>query len=232
MLAAAPQLPLDFFVPETPNFNNFIVGTNQELIALLQAVAVPRRALDSSALCLWGGHGCGKTHLISALAESHHGAMCSLKASDTFPSDPFVDARLLCVDDADQLDAEQQAWLFTAFNHVAQNSGVTVVSGQSPPGGWAMRDDIRTRLGSGLIFEIVPIPQDDLPPALSDYAQRRGWRLSEEVLAYLLSHSRRDISSLCQRLVGLDRLSLALKRPITVPLVRAFLADSENESKA
>jgi DnaA-homolog protein len=231
MLAAAPQLPLDFFVAETPDFDNFIVGTNQELIAQLRAVALPRRALDSSAICMWGGQACGKSHLISALAGTHQSAALMLLANDSFPEDPFIDARLLCVDDADRLNGDQQAWLFTAFNHVAQNGGVTVVSGQTPPGGWALRDDIRTRLGSGLIFEIVPIPQDELPPALSDYAQRRGWRLSEEVLAYLLSHSRRDISSLCQLLVGLDRLSLALKRPVTVPLVRAFLAESETDAK-
>ena len=231
MIAAAPQIPLDFFVAETPDFNNFVVGTNQELVTRLRAITLPRSANDPAAICLWGGPRCGKTHLLSALVGARARDALMLRSDDVFPADPFIDARLLCVDDADALAAEQQAWLFTAFNHVAQNGGVTVVSGSTPPGTWSVRDDIRTRLGSGLIFENVPIPQDDLPPALSDYAQRRGWRLSEDVLTYLLSHSRRDISSLCQTLVGLDRLSLALKRPITVPLVRAFLLESNGEPK-
>jgi len=88
-----------------------------------------------------------------------------------------------------------------------------------------MRDDIRTRLASGLAFEILPIPQDALAGALADYAAKRGFEISDEVLTYLLSHSRRDIASLCQVLAGMDRLSLALKRPVTVPLVRAYLAE-------
>lgn len=231
MQSSAQQLPLDFFVAETPNFDNFVVGTNQELVAQLRAVVLPRRASDSAAITIWGGPSCGKSHLIAALAARHTADALVLQADAVFPADPFVDARLLCVDDADRLDANQQAWLFTAFNHVAQAGGMTVATGRTPPGTWALRDDIRTRLGSGLIFEIVPIPQDDLPVALSEYAKRRGWRLSEEVLAYLLSHSRRDVASLCQTLVGLDRLSLALKRPITVPLARAFLAEKEFDPK-
>ncbi len=231
MQTSAPQLPLDFFVAETPDFDNFVVGTNQELIARLRSVALPRGASDPAAICTWSGHGCGKSHLLSALAARHGPNALALRADTAFPEDPFVDERLLCVDDADRLNASQQAWLFTAFNHVAQAGGMTVASGQTPPASWTLRDDIRTRLGSGLIFEIVPIPQDDLPLALSEYAKRRGWRLSEEVLAYLLSHSRRDISSLCQTLVGLDRLSLAMKRAITVPLVRAFLAETDYDAK-
>ena len=227
MPAIAPQLPLDFHVAETPNFDNFIVGTNQELVTALRAIKLPRSATDPSAICLWGGPGSGKTHLLSALVGTIANDTLMLQARDAFPQDPFVDARLLCVDDADAISPDQQGWLFTAFNHVAQKGGVTVVSGRTPPGKWSIRDDIRTRLGSGLIFENVPIPQDDLPPALSDYAQRRGWHLSEDVLTYLLSRSRRDIASLCQTLAGLDKLSLALKRPVTVPLVRAFLAESE-----
>ncbi len=231
MHTAAPQLPLDLFVAETPNFDNFVVGTNQELVAQLRAIRVPRQALDPAAICVWGGPSCGKSHLLAALLVSHPGVALGLSAKTAFPDDPFVDTRLLCVDNADQLDANQQAWLFTAFNHVAQSGGATVVSGQTPPGKWALRDDIRTRLGSGLIFESVPIPQDNVPPALLDYAHRRGWHLSEEALTYILSHSRRDISSLCQTLAGLDRLSLALKKPVTVPLIRAFLAESQIESK-
>ena len=227
MPAIAPQLPLDFHVAETPNFDNFIVGTNQELVTALRAIKLPRSATDPSAICLWGGPGSGKTHLLSALVGTIANDTLMLHARDAFPQDPFVDARLLCVDDADAISPVQQGWLFTAFNHVAQKGGVTVVSGRTPPGNWSIRDDIRTRLASGLIFENVPIPQDDLPPALSDYARRRGWHLSEDVLTYLLSRSRRDIASLCQTLAGLDRLSLALKRPVTVPLVRAFLAESE-----
>ena len=40
---------------------------------------------------------------------------------------------------------------------------------------------------------------------------------------YLLRHGRRDMQSLLTTLTALDRVSLATKRPITVPLLREWL---------
>ena len=231
MKVGAPQIPFDFFVPEAPSFDNFIVGENVEALARLNAWAQTLQTGGAPSACvLWGGPATGKSHLLAATAfaaAAHGHTVVCLNAMRAFPADPFVDARMLCVDDADQLSEDQQGWLFTAFNHVAHAGGMTLASGQLPPGRWQIRDDIRTRLASGLAFEILPIPQDALPAALADYASRRGFAVSDEVLTYLLNHSKRDISSLCKVLTGVDRLSLALKRPVTVPLLRACLADAD-----
>jgi DnaA family protein len=54
-------------------------------------------------------------------------------------------------------------------------------------------------------------------------AARRGLRLPDEVLAYLLSRMPRDLPSLNAILEALDRYSLATKRPVTLPLVREAL---------
>jgi len=43
------------------------------------------------------------------------------------------------------------------------------------------------------------------------------------VIAYLLAHGRRDMGSLVATLAALDHHSLALRRPITVPLLREWL---------
>lgn len=229
MKLPAPQIPFDFFVPEAPGFDNFVIGENAEAVSRLSDWAQTLQAGGAPSACvIWGGTATGKSHLLAAAANQASargiGAL-RLSAEHEFPADPFVDARLLCVDDADRLSPEQQGWLFTAFNHVAHAGGMTLASGQLPPARWPMRDDIRTRLASGLAFEVLPIPQDALAGALADYAAKRGFAISDEVLTYLLSHSRRDITSLCQVLSGMDRLSLALKRPVTIPLVRAYLAD-------
>lgn len=231
MKVPAPQIPFDFFVPEAPGFDNFVTGENAEAVARLAVCARGLQAGGAPSACVvWGGPATGKSHLLAATAREarlHGHPVLQLAASDEFPADPFVEARLLCVDDADQLSSEQQGWLFTAFNHVAHAGGMTIATGQLPPARWLMRDDIRTRLGSGFAFEVLPIPQDVLPVALADYAAKRGFSIGNEVLTYLLSHSKRDISSLCQVLTGMDRLSLALKRPLTVPLLRAYLAETD-----
>ena len=225
-MAITPQIPFDFFLPEAPRFDNFVVGENGEAVTRLLALAAGSSESSASAMVLWGGRSVGKSHLLESIAAASSATSLQLSATSTFPADPFVSARILCVDDADQLTIEQQAWLFTAFNHVAQSGGVTIATGQTPPGRWPLRDDIRTRMGSGLAFELLPIPQDDLPAALSSYASGRGFDVGNEVLTFLLSHHQRDIASLCQTLAGADRLSLALKRRVTVPLLRAYLNET------
>lgn len=227
------QIPFEFFVPEAPSFDNFVVGDNGEAVTLLAALAGARRVARNrphSAYVIWGGPAVGKSHLLAAFASAAgKGGMraVQLSADAAFPDDPFIAVDLLCVDDVDRLSSAQQAWLFTAFNHLAQSGGCTVATARSAPGQWSMRDDIRTRLASGLALEILPIPQDALVQALSDYAASRGFRMSDEVLTYLLSHTRRDLPSLCQTLAGMDRMSLAQKRAVTIPLLRAYLAQSE-----
>ncbi len=69
------------------------------------------------------------------------------------------------------------------------------------------------------------------PIALAEWALGRGFRLDGEVIAYLLSRGRRDMPSLVGALEELDRRSLALKRPITVPMLRDWLQRSIDERR-
>ena len=226
------QIPFEFFAPEAPSFGNFVVGDNVEAVTLLTSLSnVGAGHKPHAAYVIWGGPAVGKTHLLTAFASAAAASglrVMRLSADAAFPNDPFVETDVLCVDDADRLSHEQQGFLFTAFNHVAQAGGCTVATGRSAPGLWPMRDDIRTRMASGLALEIMPIPQDGLAQALSQYAASRGFGVSQEVLAYLLSHAHRDLTSLCQTLAGIDRMSLAQKRAVTIPLLRAFLTQSRD----
>lgn len=226
------QIPFEFFTPEAPQLSNFVVGDNVEAVSLLTALAnASAGSKPHAAYVMWGGPRVGKSHLLRAFANAAglNGLRVNQFSADTeFLDDPFVDADVLCMDDADRLSIEQQGWLFTAFNHVAQLGGCTVTTGSSAPGFWPMRDDIRTRMGSGLALEILPIPQDGLAQALSHYAATRGFSVSQEVLSYLLSHAQRDLTSLCNTLAGLDRMSLAQKRAVTIPLLRAYMTQSHD----
>jgi len=82
---------------------------------------------------------------------------------------------------------------------------------------------LRTRLGWGLVYEALPLADEEKPEALATYARQRGFDLSAEVIDYLLSHGRRDMPSLLAALAELDRLSLASKRAVTVPLLKQWL---------
>ncbi len=236
MIAIAPQIPFELFEPEPQTLDNFLTGENAELIACLRALVERSSAstsdtLEPRAVTLWGAPAAGKTHLLSGVTTALARKSLFLTVDRLpWPIDAFVDCEILAVDDVDRADDSQQAWLFTAFNHVTSRGGTVLCTGATPPLSWRVRDDLRTRLGSGIVFEIKAIAQDLLMPLLYDYALQRGIKISEEVLTYVLSHTKRDVATLCHTINGIDRMSLALKRPITLPLVRAFLAQEIQQS--
>jgi DnaA family protein len=62
---------------------------------------------------------------------------------------------------------------------------------------------------------------------LRDEAARRGLRIADDVVAYLLTHVRRDLPTLVAILSHLDEYSLSHKRPLTLPLVREALGSMQ-----
>jgi DnaA family protein len=121
-----------------------------------------------------------------------------------------VPARELVVaDDVQALDEPAQIELFNAINRA--------------PGQLALREDLRSRLGWGLVYQLKALTDEDKARHLRAEAERRGLRISDEVIRYLLSHLPRDLPSLNAALELLDRYSLAHQRHITLPLVREAL---------
>jgi len=123
----------------------------------------------------------------------------------------------------DAADANAQGRLFTLLNRLAAVQGQWLAAAALPPARLALREDLRTRLALGLVLEILPLADADKPRALAAYARERGFRLSDDVIVYLLAHGRRDMTSLVAALAALDRRSLAIKRSITVPMLREWL---------
>ena len=80
-------------------------------------------------------------------------------------------------------------------------------------------------MGWGLIYRLHSLTDDEKIAALTTAAAARGLTLSAGVLPYLLSHYRRDMSSLSEMLDALDRYSLETQRPITLPLLREWLQE-------
>jgi DnaA family protein len=113
--------------------------------------------------------------------------------------------------------------MFTIFNALRDHGGHLLVASRMPLSALSLREDLRTRLGWGLVYEVTPLADTDKPAALAAYARGRGFRLPDDVIHYLLAHGRRDMAALVGALAALDRHSLATKRPITVPMLRAWL---------
>src|SRR3954465_2811581 len=196
------QLPLEISPPAAPSLDNFVAGANAEALAAVRSLAAG--ALREAIVYLWGERGSGRTHLLRAAARAN--------------------PALVVADDVETLDAAAQQALFNAINAARDGQMPVLAAGGAPPAQLQLRDDLRSRLGWGLVYQLRAPSDEEKAGYLRAEAHRRGLRLPDEVLAYPLSPLPRDLASLNAVLEALDRHSLARQRPLTVPLVREALA--------
>ena len=197
------QLPLEISPPLEAEFGNFVVGPNGEALARVRDLAFG--TAHECILYLWGAPGCGRTHLLRAAARAN--------------------ARLVVVDDVDQLDAAGEQALFVAINEARDGGPGVLAAGPKPPAQLVLRADLRTRLAWGLVYELLPVGDEDKARHLKALAQARGLQLSDDIVAYLLTRLPRDLASLQSVLETVDRYALMRKRPLTLPLVKDALAE-------
>lgn len=217
------QLLLDWGADQAQTLDTFTIGSNEELVQHLHQLSA--RAVSSPMerfVYLWGESGAGKTHLLRALATASDARYIGADA----PADAFVFAPgivLYVLDDCDLLSAESQIAAFGLFNQVREHGATLVTAGSVAPAVLPLREDLRTRLGWGLIYQVHGLTDEEKIDALSHAAHARGFAVAADVLPYLITHFRRDMPSLLAMLDALDRYSLETKRPITLPLLRSLL---------
>lgn len=219
------QMLLDLKLEQTPTLDNFVAGTNAELLERLRSLGDPR---SSEALYIWGGHGCGKSHLLEATAAAVEGHrplvhLPGAKVSNELALSPGT---LLVIDDIEKLEPEAQIALFRSFNATRFLGLALLLAGCEPPLRLELREDLRTRIGQTLIYEIQSLSDEQKAAALRQHAIERGMLMDPGVVHYLLRHGRRDLPSLMAMLNNLDRASLEQKRPPTVPLLRELIQTS------
>ena len=196
------QLPLEISPPPEPTFDNFVAGDNAEALASLRALAAG--TLGEAIVYLWGERGSGRSHLLRAAAREN--------------------GALVVADDVEALAPAAQQQLFVAINAARAGGPAVLAAGAGAPEQLRMREDLRTRLAWGLVYQVRPLGDAQKARHLRAEAARRGLDLGDEVAAYLLARLPRDLHSLTALLDRLDRLSLARQRPLTIPLVREALA--------
>jgi DnaA family protein len=201
------QLILDLSIQLERTFDNFVVGENAQVLAALRAAA---RGLSRDSVYVWGEPGSGRSHLLEATVSTARAA--------------GREDAIVAIDDVQRLDAAGQVQAFDAFNAARARGGVFIAAGNAAPPELPVREDLRTRLGAGLIFELVPLRDEEKREALREHARARGMVLGDDILAYLLTRLPRNLGRQIAVLDALDRYSLAHKRAVTLPLVREGLA--------
>jgi len=223
------QIALDIGLAPGPTLKNFFAGPNQAALQHLQLwVGNDKRSPVPS--YVWGEGGSGKTHLLRAAQAALRDQGCPAGWMDATVAEPsaFNEAwRVVILDDVHLYTAVQQHAAFNWFvNATTPSDGQqrwVLAAGNVPPSDLALREDLRTRLGWGHIFQLQVLSETERRAVLRQQADDRGVFLSDEVMDFMLNRFSRDLSSLIQLLDQLDGYALQTQRAITIPLIKAML---------
>jgi DnaA family protein len=240
------QIALDLGHTPKPTLDNFIATGNENLIAVLKDIQRSWQQAqnnqtasnaDSKMIHLWGASGSGRTHLLSALQLqaselginafllNHESSMDEWRACADVLIENNQAPGLLCIDDIDHLSEFAQGALFRLHNLIREASHqYLITTSLAAASHLQIREDLKTRLVWGLVFQMHALSDSEKLQALEQAAAERGLQISSEVAPWLLKHFHRDMPSLMSLLEALDQYSLETKRAITLPLLKEMLA--------
>ena len=216
------QMALSLAPAPAPTLQNFVCGRNSELVSLLRSLACGAR--DERFVYVWGGVGCGKTHLLHGLRAAFEERDVATLMFAGEAQGEFAQCEVVLVDNVDQLTETAQQRLFNVYNQQRDTGGVLIAAGAVPPARLELRNDLVTRLGWGLVYQVHSLSDEEKMAAMTEHARARGFNLNREVIDYLLRRQSRDLRGLLGILDALDRYSLESKRAVTIPLVRELLS--------
>lgn len=232
------QLPLAVRVRDDATLANYYPGANAPALGYVERMCRQEEAWVEDFIWLWGGTGCGRTHLLQAAClhmQEQGGSSLYLPMQDCLGYGPEIldgveHCDLLALDDVDQVlgcgDWEQA--LFHAFNRLRDAGKKLLISaGSSPRELSATLPDLQSRFNLALVFHLQGLSDEDKLRALQLRASRRGLFLADEVGRYLLTHCGRGMEALLDALETLDQASLQAQRKLTIPFVRQVLIAGE-----
>jgi DnaA-homolog protein len=223
------QMALDIGLAPVPTLANFVDVGNEAVVEHLRLWAGnPLRSPVPT--LIWGASGSGKTHLLHAVREAlrEQGAQVGwMDASQRHPGEFDEQWQVVLLDDVQLYTAEQQAAAFNWFVH-AQAPALgparwVMAAADRPPADLMLREDLRTRLGWGHVFQLQALGEAERRAVLRRAADERGVFLGDEVMDFMLTRFSRDLSSLMVLLDQLDAYALRTQRAITIPLIKSML---------
>jgi len=218
------QIALDIGLVSGPTLASFFAGPNDAALKHLQLwVGSPTRSPVPT--YLWGATGSGKTHLLKAVREAlrEQGASCGWMDASVLEPPEFNESWSVVLDDVHLYTAVQQHAAFNWFVNAQTHQRGLLAAGELPPSDLKLREDLRTRLGWGHVYALLPLSEPERRAVLRQQADDRGVFLGDEVMDYMLTRFSRDLGSLTELLSLIDGYSLQTKRPITIALIKSMM---------
>lgn len=169
-------------------------------------------------LALVGPASSGKSHLAAIWAERAGARVCSGRSLDSDTMKPPA-AECVLVDDADRVESEEA--LLHLFNWLRERRGSLLLTATVRPVDWGVElPDLSSRLATVTVAGIEPPDDDLLAGLIGKQLADRQLRVSDAVIGFLIRRMERSFSAAQGIVEQLDALSLAERRPITIPLAR------------
>jgi len=224
------QLALPLRLADHAVFSSFFSAGNEALVATLSALA---DGTSDAGCWLWGPPSTGKTHLLQAVCdragdESVYVPLAQFADADPQLLDGLASRNLVCIDDLGLVagDADWEHALFVLCNQILDADGRLVVTAAAPPrASKILLADLRSRLSRLPIFQLQALGENERAAALQLRARHRGLDLPNETARYLLTRSRRDMTSLYSLLDKLDDEALRAQRRLTIPFVKSVMQE-------
>jgi len=225
------QLPLHISLRDSTTFANFYPAQNQQLISELRRCSMDQ---GEHFIFFYGIAGTGKSHCLQAIChaaskqqlQSSYLPMHEIKAMTVDVLEGLEQLDIVCIDDIDAIagDREWEVAIFNLYNRIRDNSGTLIVAAKATLDDLGIGlKDLRSRLAWGLVFNLESLDDRSLEKALQLRANSRGMELPNDVAAYILKRSARDMNTLFLLLETLDRESLVEQRKLTIPFVKNYL---------
>jgi DnaA-homolog protein len=235
------QFTLDILISPKPSLDNFVLSKKDrsnsvDIKSVLRSLVSywenpSNNNPEIEIIYIWGPEGCGKTHLLKALAsnaQENEISACFLESGSTLWS--YLDYgnmlvhKIYFVDNVDHLSDNEQKAFFRLLIEAKEDENILIIAtGTKSIAGLALRSDISSRLSSGLNFELHTLQDEEKIKALEEYAKAKSLNVPPEIFTWLLENFHRDMPSLIHVVEALDLYSLQNKRSITLPLVKDLL---------
>jgi chromosomal replication initiation ATPase DnaA len=223
------QLVFDFEHRPALEAQDFLVTPcNQEAVAWIDKWP----NWPSPAIVIHGPTGCGKSHLGQVfLARTSGVRVSSLQLLEKEPPAFLGGAEACLLDDLDvafTLDNKHplEEALLHFYNILKEHKITMMIMAKSPPSRWGISlADLSSRLKTATLAEISQPDDALLAAVLVKQFSDRQLRIDSEVVAFVQARIERSFYALGQFVAIADKLALAKKSRVSIPLMRSALEE-------